>query len=108
MGFKETIAADVDVFLNTEEFAEEMLVSVAGEEPVPVSAVLDEDASETSSLSFPDGTLVYRSKFFVLASALPSRPKSGKDIRINGTAYQVLDTADEAGVLVLTLERVSS
>jgi hypothetical protein len=108
MGFKDQVAADAGVFLNVQEFAEDMLISVAGEAPVTVPAVLDEDSSDKQALSFPDGTVVYTSKLYLAQADIPFRPKAGKEISVNGVSYRVLDTALEAGMLVLTLEKVSS
>ena len=82
--FKETLAADLDVFLNLGEFGEEHDV-----EGKTIPAVLDDavlvDSKAAAELGLAQGDLV----LFAKASELPSPRPAGQALNIDGAEYNI-------------------
>lgn len=108
MSFKDQIAADMAMFLDAMEFSDSLEISVAGETPVQVIAMLEEGSDEESAFALGDGLLLFAARLYIRTDDLPRRPKVGKDMAIDGRAYRVLNTSDEMGLTVITLERADS
>lgn len=103
MSFKKMLEEDVDnIFLNQEEFAEE--IDING---TKVKGVLDYKTTESAKVVV-DG--IYESdeaNLYLKPSEefLASRYKKGKSIEINDETFIIKGVAKEAGMLVFKLSR---
>ena len=98
MGFKDFVAADLDVFLNTDEHAS--MLDIDGKK---LPAILDSDVLQPTT---PNINGVYGGKkvLCVSLSDLGYMPVINQHLNIDGDIYIVTDCADEAGMLQITLE----
>ncbi|MDL2268870.1 hypothetical protein LJC71_04940 [Desulfosarcina sp. OttesenSCG-928-A07] len=104
MNFKDALAFDAaSVFLNMEEFAEEMVVdgvsmpALWGEENVPAP---DIKASTVDAWGLNTETAV----LLVLESNM-TRPVSGQDMVVDGETWTVIKARPQCGILRLVLQR---
>jgi hypothetical protein len=102
MTLKTQIAADMAIFLNTDDFAD--MHNVDGNQ---VAAVIDEDIikqrSNRQSGNF-DGVFRGEVMLYVKAADLPRRPVRGQAIRLDGRLMLVDDCAESDGMLEISLE----
>lgn len=102
--FKEQAADDLGVFLNADEFAE--MHTVNG---VEVQAVLEglttkefvQHGGHRISFEGVDARTVI---LHLRATDIPQKVAQGNVIELDGEMYRIADTADDMGLLTLTLE----
>ena len=109
MNFKEQLQRDIKgVFHNTNEFAEETEFYYSGEYyKVPV--VLDYEGAQDRkkpSSDNTDGIFRVDVKMYVAFSDLNFMPRQGAKIEIGDNYFQIVKVADEAGEIILDLERL--
>lgn len=109
MNFKEQLERDVKaVFHNTSEFAEEKMICYSGKYyTVPV--ILDyEGAQERKKPSSDnaDGIFLVDAKLYVALSDINFIPRQGANIEIEDDMYRIVKVGNEAGEIVLDLERL--
>ena len=99
MGFKDQIAADRNVFLNAEEFAEAHTF-----DGQTVAALVDSDLSTERGIRFDnaEGTNVDDLVVFLKTDALASVPVRGQRVNFDGTHYLVDRVSEAAGLVELT------
>jgi len=106
MKLRDYIYHDVNVFLNTDEFAD--LHDIDGQ---MIKALIDSDILNEYSndkTEMYDG--VYRGEIalYVKESDLNYRPVRGQIMRLDGNIYTVKECADDMGVFCITLEAAES
>jgi len=97
MGFKDQLALDTAVFLNTDEFADTH--NIDGEQ---VTCVFDNDIFQKGQTA--DGVYISIKKLFIKSADLPDRPVVGQHVRVDGELYLVSDSTEVMGLLEITLE----
>ena len=97
MNFKEQLKADINGFLNTEEFGEKMLVN--GKQ---MSVIFDTDTTSETP-----GVYSAHKVMFVSAEEFGSKPKPGSEILVNGKMrYTVVgEVKSEDGLYTIPIER---
>ncbi len=100
MDFKAQIAQDLDVFLNSTEFAD-----THSFDGVSVTAMVDGDLSTERGIrqDFAEGTNIDDLVVFIKASDLPQVPTFGQRVNFDGTHYLVNKISESSGMLELTL-----
>ena len=106
MKLRDYIYHDVNVFLNTDEFAD--LHDIDGQ---MIKALIDSDILNEYSndkTEMYDG--VYRGEIalYVKESDLNYRPVRGQIMRLDGNIYTVKKCADDMGIFRITLEAAES
>lgn len=97
MGFKDQVNADLDVFLNLDEFGE--LHTING---VQLNIVIDNDKLKERQAKAQygyEGDLL----FYVAKVSYGDLPAVGQIVRFDGEIYRVSDVQDAAGLLTITL-----
>lgn len=107
MSFKDNVAADLGVFLNTDEFAEVCVV-----DGLPMACVIDRDTGGQFT-GVGDGALyatamTLYAKTADLATLAQGMPKPDRTLTIDDQKYLVLDVADDDGLTAVTLQLVAS
>lgn len=95
-------ASDLNVFLNTDEFAE-----VHNIDGIDLPAVIDSDEMKTYSNNKSeqyDGIYAGRLVVYVEAAGLPDRPVFDQQIRLDGSLYLVVECTEDNGILKIVLE----
>lgn len=100
MNFKEHVATDRSVFLNPDEFAELHVL-----DGVEVSVVVDPLSDNAHPLAYAEGISIVRLTVYATPDALGYTPVQDQNIELDGDIYQVVQVAEEFGVLVIQLER---
>lgn len=102
MNFKEQLKADINGFLNTEEFGEKMLVN--GKQ---MSVIFDTDTTSGSGTNETPGVYSAHKVMFVSAEEFGSKPKPGSEILVNGKMrYTVVgEVKSEDGLYTIPIER---
>ncbi len=108
MSFKDTLTRDISsVFLNTEEFADEVFIDMGGGRQKITVSLDNEAMSHNASLEELDrtsGIIV----FFVSAAEFKDKfgvlPNAGDALRFNTVPCTVIKAPDTCGVLAVTLE----
>ena len=102
--FKEQAADDLGVFLNADEFAETHTVN-----GVEVQAVLEGLTTKEfvqhrgHRISF-EGVDARTVILHLRAMEIPQKVAQGKVLELDGEMYRIADSADDMGLLTLTLE----
>jgi hypothetical protein len=106
MTFKEQIRADLNIFMNTDEFA--VLHTVNGKKmPVTVdNNELIERAKKAKSDM--DGIFTKSTLIFVKAKDFGSLPAIGAALNLDGRTYIVTDAMNEDGLFSIHLEAATS
>ena len=103
MGFKDQVNADLDVFLNLDEFAETH--NVDGRQ---VKCIIDLDNLQKFRVNQREinyqGVYGSYKTLFVKAADLPSRPVVGQRLRVDGELYLVTQCSETDGMLEVSLE----
>ena len=102
MTLKSQVAADMALFLNTDEFAD--MHDIDGNQ---VAAIVDEDIiKQRSNRQGGNFDGVYRGEvvLYVKAADLSRRPVRGQAIRLDGRLMLVDDCAESDGMLEISLE----
>ena len=99
MNLKEIMASDLDIFLNTEEFADEHMLD--GKQ---IRLVIDSDTLNGHPLPYAEGVSFLRKVVYVNQSELGYRPNEGGTLELDGDTYRVAVVNDEGGMYVITLE----
>ena len=98
MNFKDQIALDRAIFLNSDEFGELHII-----DGMQLSVVLDDYELQKRKAKAEygyNGSLI----FYVSKSALGSVPAIGQIMNFDGEIWRVMDVQDDAGLLTITLE----
>lgn len=103
MGFKDQVNADLDVFLNLDEFAETH--NIDGRQ---VKCIIDLDdlrkfRVNQQAVNFPGVYGSYKT-LFVKAADLPNRPVIGQHLKVDGELYLVVECSEPDGMLEVSLE----
>ncbi|MBD3878214.1 MAG: hypothetical protein SR1Q5_00810 [Quinella sp. 1Q5] len=104
MNFKEAIKADLDIFVETEEFAEEVLID--GIKCKAQLMVHTADKSNRQNETFPGLHGEFTEIFFKTEPYLAEHkklPHRGDITLINGKRYEVVKAEDELGLMHLIL-----
>lgn len=97
--FKDAIAADIkNVFINTDEFAEEHDIN-----GVMIPCVISDDLTAGANASL-EGVFINTLTINVSKDALNEVPVEGELLRVNGSLHIVRSVSDEMGMLVITCE----
>lgn len=99
MNLKEIIAADLDVFLNTDEFADEH--TLGGKK---IRLIIDSDTLNGTPLPHAEGVSLWRKVVYVSCSDLGYRPNEGGLLELDGQTYEVVNVDEQDGLFVITLE----
>jgi len=97
MGFKDQVNADLDVFLNLDEFGE--LHTVDG---MQLSVVVDNDKLKERQAKAQygyEGDLL----FYVAKAFYGDLPAVGQIVRFDGEIYRVSDAQEDMGMYFITL-----
>lgn len=98
--FKRLMTADLDVFLNLEEFAEPHSIDGKTVQSVfDAEAVTNQDKGNNAALS--RGML----QLFAKASELPYSKDYGESINIDGVDYLVEEWDTDAGLAIVTVRK---
>ena len=102
MTFKDQVMADLNVFLNTDEFAEIHAIELEGVR-YEIPSLIGKDASVAYGKQW-EGT--YQSDLTIMfkASAITRRPVKGQEIIFDGKWYMIAECKNDMGMLVLSLE----
>lgn len=101
-GFKEQIRADLDVFLNSREFADRHTID--GREMtvlVDENELLERDKSRLGTHT--DGLYKARRLIYVSRAEFGPRPALGRQLNFDGRIFRVEDCTEEAGMLAIEL-----
>lgn len=104
MGLRATLAADLAVFLDPEDFGEVVVI-----DGVAVTAVRDDDLTIRRTQGPPplEGVYGERTVLFVRSAAL-TRPVEGQRVEVAGQRWYVERVSEAEGMLELTLLRHAS
>lgn len=99
-GFKDFLDADLEVFFDTEVFAEEHDV-----DGVVVPIIIDNDLlkERQSKMTDPDGYHTGDLLFHVKAEYFANNPKPGRILKLDQKSYRVADVLEDGGVYAITL-----
>jgi len=101
MGFKETVAADVDnVFFQTDEFAESVIIDG---KTVPI--VLDNDLLKGMTELYAKGLAEGEQFIFIKAKDMFRLPQSGERLTKEGKNWFIRDAVSEMGVYGIRIGR---
>lgn len=106
---KDYLNSDLDVFINTDEFA--TTHNVNGSE---INLILDNDLIEewgkNRQTGFKDPAGIYNSDimFIVKSKDFGEKPVPGENIRFDSELYQVADAKEESGSYLIGLVAISS
>lgn len=99
-GFKDYLAADLNTFLNQDEFAEPHNI-----DGVEMPVITDSDIlKERPQKPNVDGVYTGEITVFVRSTDLPDRPVKGQHLRLDEGLYMVLQCTESNGMLEITLE----
>ena len=101
MTFKDQAAADLDVFINVSEFADDHTINGA-----VIRCVVDDDINQerTSLVSVPvDGVFISMVSIFVKTNDFNYRPVQGEYITLDNVGYYVVSCSESAGVMEIKL-----
>lgn len=99
MNFKDLVAADLDVFLNTDEFAEDH--TLGGKK---MRLIIDSDSLNGTPLPHAEGVSLWRKVVYVACSELGYRPNEGGLLELDDQTYTVANVDEQDGMYAITLE----
>ena len=102
MDFKAQLQSDLDIFLNSDEFAQ--VVTIDGKS---VKALFDED-HELVSEDYENGSNANISTFIpaiTVKSGDTAGVKNGDTVTVDGKTYQIVEKAEEGDIVVFYLGR---
>lgn len=102
MTFKTQLAADLEHMLDTDVFAEALVI-----DGVTVAASLQEVSFQELGPAF-DGLLGKAARLYVAAADLAGDYAPGSEVVIDDETWEVTDQVIEAGMRVINLQRVRS
>mgnify|MGYP003618426676 CR=1 FL=1 len=102
MGFKDIIAADIDIFTNTKEFGETHLVQLEGAQ-YNLPLIIDKNVSTAFGKGW-DGTYQSGLQIAFRASLIERKPIKGQVLMLDSKRYMVEVKDEVMGLLVVTLE----
>jgi len=99
-GFKEQIEADLDVFFNTDEFAEEHEI-----DGVTMPVIIDNDMlkEQQRKMMDPSGFFLVDLVFHVKKSCFLRRPEAGNIMMFDKKPRRIADVQEDTGVYTITL-----
>lgn len=109
MSFKDAIKADLDIFVETEEFAEEVLIDGIKCRAQWLSHTADKSNRQTETFAGLYGE--FSELFFMTEPYLAEHkklPHRGDTVLVNGERYEVTKAEDELGILHLILSSYRS
>ncbi|TGV04529.1 hypothetical protein EN829_055775 [Mesorhizobium sp. M00.F.Ca.ET.186.01.1.1] len=99
MNFKDLVAADLDVFLNTDEFADEHTL-----DGKKIRLIIAADTLNGTPLPHAEGVSLWRKVVYVACSELGYRPNEGGLLELDDQTYVVANVDEQDGMYVITLE----
>lgn len=104
MNFKELVAKDIQIFINTSEFA-----SSADIDGSQINVVIDNDKLKDHQLKMGGEGLVQDGLLFhVKKSDMPFVPRPQQNITFNDSDYQIVDVQEDEGMYTITLKGYES
>ncbi len=108
MNFKESVRRDIEnVFHNTDEFAETLVVKYDGtrhEIPVVLDHSGERDRKKYTTTDHAPGIFVCDVTAYIQEGDLPVKPRKDRKIEIEGDLYNIAKVEIEMGEIVLYLE----
>jgi hypothetical protein len=101
---KDYLQSDLDIFMNTDEFAEPHTVN-----NTDMDVIIDNDMIEkwgkNRQTGFKDPTGIYNADMLIIVKAADygDKPLPGENIRFDGDLYQVADAKEETGSYLIGL-----
>lgn len=108
MSFKEILQKDRNVFINTDEFAEEIDIEGNLIPTLKDSYELLQRNAVRDSSEYEHGTFRNEMLIYVDGAKLGRLPMVGKNLKVENKNYLVKDAADEGGIYAITLKAVKS
>jgi len=111
MTLRDQLAIDRAVFLASEEFGEQVVIALDGEDPVSLTAVRDDDLTikRTQGPSQVEGVFTRRTILHFAGGLLARRPVEGErpQVTMGGETlrWYVRQVSEAEGMLELTLDR---
>lgn len=105
--FKDQIKADLAVFFNQQEFADEHTID--GKKMTALvddNELLERDKSKMGA--YPDGLYTARRLVYVSKAEFGPRPAKGRQLNLDGRLYRVEGCTEEVGMLAIELGAVKS
>lgn len=104
ISFKEQLEADLDIFINADEFAETH--NINGQDVICVLEGLTTKEQITKANNTPafDGISGVTRILHIKATDLSERVVHGNAIEVDGEIYRVGDVVEDMGLLTVTLE----
>ncbi|NTU28855.1 hypothetical protein HPY27_01600 [Brevibacillus sp. HB1.1] len=99
MSLKDVILADLDVFLNTDEFADEHIL-----EGKKIRLIIAADTLNGTPLPHAEGVSLWRKVIHVSCTGLGYRPNEGGLMDLDDQMYEVVNVDEQDGFYVITLE----
>ncbi len=106
MNFKEQLEKDLDVFINSEEFAELKEIYYCGK-VYALLVIFERDVDKNRKQSTNDhgeGIFLVDSRIHIKASDFDVKPRQGSSIEIDGESFRIVKVSIELGVVILDLE----
>lgn len=101
MWFKDVINDDIETFINEEEFAETHNLNGTVCTAIIQDIVIDEDLT-VSNKDYGYGAYGYGALINVRKNKLPRVPKFGTAWTVDGKIGEIVNVADDMGVLTIT------
>ncbi len=106
MGFKDQLEKDLDVFINSEEFAELKDIYYGGKS-YSVSVIFERDIQKNRKQSTNDhgeGVFLVDSRLHLKVSDFDVKPRQGRNIEVDDESFRIVKVSVELGVIILDLE----
>lgn len=101
MNFKEHINADIDVFMNEDEFSGKNNINGIG-----VNVIIDKERLNLRQTKDFEGALIGDILYFIKVSDYPGKPPKVGDVqRFNGKPYTIVDIKEPDGLFEIILGR---
>lgn len=100
MSFKDMISADLNIFLNIDEFGE--IHNIDGKD---YTLIIDNDQLKERSKKEYDGISVGEVLFFVTKEAFGKKPSPGSPMTFNSKQMYVFDSREDMGMYEIILSQ---
>lgn len=104
ISFKEQLEADLDIFINADEFAETH--NINGQDVICVLEGLTTKEQITKANGTPafDGISALTRVLHIKTADLPERMAHGNVVELDGETFRVGDAVEDNGITTITLE----
>ncbi|MGL5931921.1 MAG: hypothetical protein ACRCY7_03300 [Cetobacterium sp.] len=105
MDFKSILNNDLDIFINLNEFGENILIDGKSIKGVISSTVSEENKFKLGNTSFGYGEAIYINQKEVIFKTLeaPYSYKQGDKLELNGCLYEVILVEEDLGMTTLII-----